>query len=364
MPHSCLRIGLDARPLIKQYGGIPRYVYELVKELGQYENLTLVLFSHQPVHVPASIKAEVVIDNVYKSSPGTLWYSLRAGYLARKANLNLFWATNHIVPLGLPRNLPVVTTVHDLVYLRFPQTMDRKNLLIHKLLFASSLKRSTAIITCSKSIANEIRNAFPRQQKPLHTIFPGRLNAITPTPVPVPAAPYLLYVGAMEPRKNLNALLRGFNSLVVDKETNIKLVLVDGAPGWGKQLAVAENIVSNIIFTGALSDEQLAFFMQRAQALVMPSLYEGFGLPIIEAVGRCPVIASDIPVFRELQTYMPDLQLVDFNVPSLAEKLAKAMAACNTPLNFKSPECASQFTWPVAAEKICKLFSSLSTQGR
>jgi len=188
-------------------------------------------------------------------------------------------------------------TIHDLSYLRHPETVSAASARYRELV-PRSLARAAVVLTPSQATADLVREAYdvtaPVVVTPLG-VDPGWSTAAPPdealrTQLGLPTS-YLLFVGTLEPRKDLRTLIDA-HRLLADAPP---LVLV-GPAGWGEQLDTA-----GCITTGYLEDDRLRRVVAGAAALVLPSLDEGFGMPVIEALATgTPVVASDLPVLREV----------------------------------------------------------------
>lgn len=206
-----------------------------------------------------------------------------------------------------------VTTVHDLTFLYFPELVESKNLAHLRRVVPRTLRQADLILTVSQAIKNEIISEF--------SINPDQILAL---PIPVsdlwrnfnpqttqaklPSAlakqKYISFVGNFEPRKNLPVLIEAYLQLPEDLRQSYKLVIA-GSQSWQNQQAQtiidhANSQHTNIFQLSGLGDEEIANLVFHSSLHILPSLYEGFGMPIVEAmtVGT-PVIASDIPVLHE-----------------------------------------------------------------
>lgn len=181
-------------------------------------------------------------------------------------------------------------TIHDLTWWKYPETSSRLGLAYYKPLMERIAKRPGQLIaTVSETVADEIRNMFPRSKVSVISNV-VELEPGSGTEFDNPR-PYFLAVGSVEPRKNLDRLVEGFGISRLGSDFDLILV---GRNAWGE-------LPKGVKFTGRVSDEELVGIYQGAQAVVAASLYEGFGLPVVEATALgVPVVASDIPVFREV----------------------------------------------------------------
>lgn len=201
--------------------------------------------------------------------------------------------------------------VHDLTFLYYPEAVEEKNLAHLKRVVPRSIKKADFIITVSNAIKAEIVKEF--KIKPENIVV---------TPIPptnknfqennyeihkrynIPTEKFIFFIGNLEPRKDLPTLIEAYRKLPEAIKREYSLVIA-GGNGWKTEkseasLKAAKEANENIIAIGPIDHSITPAFYQKATMLVMPSLYEGFGMPILEAmVNHCPVIASDIPVLRE-----------------------------------------------------------------
>lgn len=204
------------------------------------------------------------------------------------------------------------TVVHDLTFLKFPEYMEEKNLAYLRRVVPDAIKKSDFIITVSDHVKQEIINTYD--------IDPSRCIS---TPIPpddiyfkksskeihqkynIPTKKYIYFIGTIEPRKNVTTLINAYISLPSDIKEEYSLVLAGGY-GWKtgpirEVLQDALDTKENIIHIGYIDQEDASSLHQKASLFIQPSTYEGFGMPILEAMAsETPVLTSDIPVFREV----------------------------------------------------------------
>jgi glycosyltransferase involved in cell wall biosynthesis len=245
------------------------------------------------------------------------------------------------------RTSRVVLTLHDLTWWKLPETASSLGRSYYAPLAHVAVRRGAHLVTATNAVADELRDHFQ---------IGGDRITVVPlgTALPVPSAPmrrprpYVLFVGTQEPRKNLHLLSEAYRSSGLASTHDL---LVVGRPGWGVQVPGAE-VLSD------LDDERLAAAYAGATALVMPSLYEGFGLPVVEAIcAKVPVICSDLPVLREVSG--GHATFVD---PADVDALAAALLASP---NMSAPPGAdswarSQWDWGAAAATLSALYRRLS----
>ncbi len=238
-------------------------------------------------------------------------YAFYIGFFCRRHKTDVFHnLTNYI---AFNTGCPVVTTIHDLASLKFPDIrLNRLHWFIYKFIFPKLLSLSDCLVAISQSTANDIEQYYKlgdRTSVVYNGIDHDRFNTKQERfsekfPIDLPDQ-YLLFVGYITPKKNLSVILPALKSILQSGHL-IKLVLV-GKRGYGSEsffsLVEEMNLGESIIETGFVTDEQLTHIYQNATAFIFPSLYEGFGLPIVEAMAcGTPVIASDILPHRELIT--------------------------------------------------------------
>ena len=293
-----MRVGLDATPLLGNRTGVGRYALSLLTALAAYDDeLVATAFTFRgrdALTVPPGVG--VAARPAPARGLQELWargdwppVELLCG------SVDVFHATNFVLP-PLRRARGVVT-IHDLSYLHHPETVSTASAR-YRALVPRSIARAAAIVTPSQVTADAVRDAYDPRVPVLVT--PLGVDPIWATAEPLDDAArsrlglpssYLLFVGTLEPRKDLATLLAAVR-LLPDAPP---LVLV-GQAGWGEQLDV-----SGCITPGFLGDDLLPSVMAGAAALVLPSRDEGFGLPVVEALSAgTPVVASDLPVLREV----------------------------------------------------------------
>lgn len=203
------------------------------------------------------------------------------------------------------------TVVHDLTYLYYPEVVEQKNLAHLRRVVPRSIRKADFIITISETIKAELIKEFsvPPEKfivttiPPDATYFQKNTNEIHKK-YGIPTQKFIYFIGNLEPRKDLPTLIEAYRKLPVAIKKDYSLILA-GGNGWKTEksrqsLAEAQDAGENVVHVGFVDSKDAAAFYQHASMFVMPSIYEGFCMPILESMASgCPVIASDIPVLRE-----------------------------------------------------------------
>lgn len=311
-----MKVALELQPVCGKRSGIGTYTYELAKRLKNEDwlefqgNLFNFLKRNNNDDALSGITMPINENSllpygVYRR----VWHALPIPYkymFPQHADLSVFF--NYIVP---PRiNGHVITTIHDMTYLRFPETMERKNLQRIEKDIQYSVERSDRIITVSEFSKREIIELLDVPEKKIAvipnapTFSKGKVDFAALSEKFHIASPYLLYVGTIEPRKNLVRLIRAFDCLKRKYGIPHQLVLA-GGKGWVYEeiyeTAASVAASRDIRFIGYVSQSEKNTLYQNASAFVFPSLYEGFGIPPLEAMQfRCPVVCADAASLPEV----------------------------------------------------------------
>jgi len=313
-----MRVGLDGYPLSEPRTGVGHYTLELARALAvNFPSDQFELVSPLPFHssvleqLEATTPPNLLLTKAKSSSLRGHWWAVGLPLYARQAGFDIFHGTNYDVPLWKSR--PSVLTIHDLSVLLYPKTQERRAVRRARVRLPLMIRRARAIITDTASVKAEVCNRFQIKPAKVSAIHLAPRSCFQPLSQSESAATlnrlgvtkdFLLFVGTLEPRKNLLTLLKSFGQLRQHGETATQLVLA-GAEGW--LMDETFNFLretggqDQVRLTGYLTDDELRALSSSCRALVYPSLYEGFGLPPLEAMAcGAPVIASRIAAFQEI----------------------------------------------------------------
>jgi glycosyltransferase involved in cell wall biosynthesis len=361
-----VRIAVDAKLLANPGTGIGRYTRELLSHMTAMGHEWL-LYGERPFFSELT-GSERVLARFGSAEEGSLkglwWSQFVYRRWARRDAADLFWSPRHHLPLLLPAGLPRVVTVHDMVWRQFPQTMPRRRLWLERALMGPSLRSADRIICVSRFTASELFRYYPSAMGRCRVIHCGvERHAVVSRPSIELPERFMLFVGTPEPRKNLPRLLRALSGLKEDPV--VPPLLVVGSGGWGQEdlpgLVASLGLEDRVLLAGYLGDAELEWVYSKASALLMPSLYEGFGLPALEAMGHgVPVVAASTAALPEV-VGGAGLMVNPFSEADIAEAVRRLMhdAALRADLSKRSLERARAFSWRRAAEETLAVFEAV-----
>ena len=309
-----MQIGIDGRSLGPMQTGVGTYLSENLKHHPFTSGSARIhLFSHRPA---ATTLADPSTLHVSRAFYGLPWYLFSAYRTINNCQLDIFWGAQNLLPCNLSKALPCVITIHDCVHQAgwgFSPSIAYN--LLHRYFIPQAIQRSSSILAVSNFVADEIQRYYGVTHAKLEVIPLGvsshfSLQNIKASEIPRILdryqihTPFILGVGTLEPRKNLKTLLQAFGLLPINLRKKYQLVLA-GKSGW-RTKGLSQSLKSlpqdcRIVLTGYVAREHLPSIYAAAEIFVFPSLYEGFGLPVLEAMAAgCPVIASSSSSLKEL----------------------------------------------------------------
>lgn len=370
------RIGIDGRPFQTDLTGTGRYVFELCRALdGLLLGAEFFVYSNRPISLPAISDRWRFVDDtssIMAGLPSSIWYLERVGTLAKRDSIDVFWGCANYLPRGLGscRN---VLTVLDLVPQLYPETMSFKHRLFHNLYFSNSLARADRLVTISQGSRHRIAQTFGKSvDAVVYPCVSEQFGTVSPEEVKRVRNQFglrdsfLLAVATLEPRKNLTALIDALILLKAERQIKVPDLVLVGQAGWkaralSRMIAKARSAGVRIVLTGFVSDRDLRGLYAASAACVFPSVYEGFGMPVLEALAcGTHVLASDVPEIREAgaayATYFEP------TTEGIARAVEQFMKSCN----YRSPDKTTAdrtldhaSTWAKEADKLAKVIKSV-----
>ncbi len=362
-------IGVDGNEAnVERRVGVSVYALNLLKYFKKKANRETqfrVYLRYPPKDLPeetAYFKYEVV--------PGRfLWSQIFLPIrLFRQKNIDVFFSPAHYLPRFSP--VPTVVTIHDLSYLYFPGDFLKKDLFQLKNWTEYSLKQAKKIIAVSKTTKKDIVKSYQVKDEKIEVIYNGYEKNIK---YQIPNIklehtdhPYILYVGTLQPRKNISGLINAFDKFK-KLYPEFKLTIA-GKKGWLYDKIFDQvtdlGLEGDVYFADFVTDNQLMFLYKNAFCFVMPSFYEGFGIPILEAMSfECPVIASFSSSLPEIGA---DAALYfDPNNPyDLVEKikLLKDDPTLRSDLIAKGKKRIKEFSWDKCAKQTLEVIKEAAAK--
>jgi glycosyltransferase involved in cell wall biosynthesis len=303
-----VRVLVDAHMLGHRETGNETYVRGLLSGLASLDGIA-VAAAVQPGHriVDPSLDSITWLPLPTNSSWRRLCRDLAR--LCRTWGADVVHST-YIAPYGSP--CPVVVSVHDVSFRRYPHYFSWRDRALFSALLPRSLRRATGILTLSDHARSELCQFFPRLRTPIHVVpaAPGGLFRPIDATVAQPALarhglrrPFLLAVGSVQPRKNLARLVEAY-SYLHQRHPDVHLAIV-GPRGfrssWVRNTIVDRGLSRSVRLLGYVPEDDLVALYNSAIGLVYPSVYEGFGLPVVEAMAcGLPVIAANTSSLPEV----------------------------------------------------------------
>lgn len=299
-----MKIGFDAKRIFNNITGLGNYSRYIIKILSTYfpEN-EYILFTPKN-----KLKYSFEQITVQPKIP-FLWREIFINFNKIYKKLDIYHGLSNEIPLNIDKKVKKIITVHDLIFLLFPnyyKLIDRE---IYKFKLRNSLNNADKIITISNTTKNDLLNFFKIDEQRIVTIYQScneifkkkydknQINEVL-NKYKLPNQ-FILFVGRIEPRKNLELIIKSI------RDIDISLIVIGKKTDYYKKindLIKFFNIEKKVLFFDNIYDnEELAKIYQASSLCVYPSLYEGFGIPIIEAIySNVPIIVSDINIFKEV----------------------------------------------------------------
>ena len=353
-----MKIAMTAEVLEKEhYSGIEQYVYNLAHQLLELNFVDLTLIASR--NFPQSLFPDHT--SVIHHAPRLIFGSglLSAALFPPKglAEFDLVHCPTVTAPFFFRPGSKVIMTVHDLTPILFPRLHTRRSTLYYRYLLKQRLRFVDRFIAVSRRTKEDLVDLFGLPSDKIDVVYSGVSSQYKPSTQI--RDNFLLAVATLEPRKNLKRLIQAYVDLRKEREIQDRLILV-GKKGWSYDdiLTVPTEYKDDIVFTGYLPEKDLIRLYQTARLFVYPSLYEGFGLPVLEAMAcGCPVITS-------CTSSMPEVagEAALYIDPSNTVSLKHAICTLvhddeqRAKLAIEGPQRALQFSWQRCADQTLEVY--------
>ena len=372
---SRLRVGVDIRPLYEPLTGIGWYLYHLLHEIAKRDDVELFLFGDARITDLGPMLHADIPPNAH-----LCWFDLRgrgrisrpqraitaAAYVLWMAliDCDVMFAPNYFLPrlLGAIARRRVIT-VHDLTYKRHPELLQKETLHNLQVHMPREIAAADAIICVSESTRDDLLQSYEVDPRRVFAIHSG-VSIAAGGGGATPNLPdrYILFVSTIEPRKNLRVLLDAFERLKKRGAYDGELVVV-GRMGWKSDDLIPRLRSRDVLHLDYLPPNELASVYRKAEIFVFPSIYEGFGFPLLEAM------ASGVPSIAARSSSLPEVgaDAALYFDPSNArelegaiEQLLKDRGLCEE-LIARGKRRVAEFRWDVTAEQTLTVMRKVSS---
>lgn len=361
-----MRVAVDAsRTTIPQRTGTENYALQLIRHLLKADQHHFTLYFRDEPPPDLFMSASTWTPRVIPWP--RMWTHLRFATALWRSRPDVTFVPAHTLPRFFPGK--AVVTVHDLGYLHFPDAHPEKERRYLDWSTAFSARRATLVVADSEATRHDLSHHYAIPLEKIYVVYPGCDEALGPVDdtdyvrakYHLPAQ-YLFFLGTLQPRKNIARLVQAFGRWRDRTGKPDVYLVLGGKPGWLYQEAWTTG-VENVLLTGYVADEDVPALYSGALGFVFPSLYEGFGFPVIEAM-RC-----EIPVLCSNTSSLPELAgeaaiLVDpLDVDAIAAGIDQLVndTTLRAQLVEKGSIQATQFTWERAAQQTLAVLEKAAT---
>jgi glycosyltransferase involved in cell wall biosynthesis len=303
-------VAVDLRSLVRAPTGIGIHTRELLVRLAPRGEQQFVGMAHAPLADPTPLAAAGVALETHPTFRGVAWQQVRLPRRLARGDIDLFWSPLMTLPWNTP--VPSVVTVHDLTAVLYPETHRFKVIWSILPFLRRTVETATRVVTVSESAAADLRFHFPQCAQRLRVVPNGVDPGFVPASAEQVAATrerlgcpegYLLYAGTIEPRKHVEVLAEAW-AYLRDQDPKLPPLLLAGDPGWGApglRRRLRQLAPHGVRQLGRVDHPTLVELLQAASLFVYPSAYEGFGLPVLEAM------ACGVPVVTTTASSLPEV---------------------------------------------------------
>ena len=353
-------IGINAVAAFKHpRTGVEEYVYQLIKHLTMLENSKkhrFILYNQNKNNFDFKLPDNFKIKRLKWSLP--MWTQVRLSAEMIKNKPEILFIPVHVLPLVHSKNS--IVTIHGLEYEYYPEMYPLKHLKYLRWSTKYALKNAQKIIAVSENTKNDLVKLYGADPEKIKVVYHGvNLLESKSELENKNKEKYILSIGRLETKKNIHGLIKAFNLLKKKYQVSHKLILA-GTKGYGFK-EIFNNVKNNdIIFSGYVPEEEKMLLLEKAEMFVLPSFYEGFGMPILEAqTANCPVITSNISSMPEVAG--DGAILID---PNNVEQMTEAMYKIINDNEFKKrlikqgSQNVKRFSWQKCAQETSQVLTN------
>ncbi len=351
-----MKIVFDTSILNYTNAGVARYIKEIIQSfynLGFYN----IKKATNKKHISNNRNIQRILNFIDQ----LFWYRKGLCKYVKDVECDLLHCPSFAAPHNI--NKPMVITIHDVYFLRNPKAFHIYHYPLSKYYLKNSINKAEKIICVSNFTKKELLYFYPNVEEKIHVIYEGtsiKSHFSNDKNYPEYNFPFILSVATIEPRKNLVNVIKAF-SLIKDKIDH-KLILVGGY-GWKNKViySLVKNLAleNRVLFTGFVTDEELAWLYQNTKLFVYIPFYEGFGLPVIEALSMgCKCITSDIGALNEISNNYSE-RVNPYDVEMISEQILHSLNDDKKNNSDELKQWMTQFTWERAASETLKLYKEI-----
>jgi len=359
-------IGIDAsKAAIKNRTGVENFVYELILNLPKVDK-DHIFFLYTDQKLPKVLHTPFNFLQRYRPFP-FFWNKIRLPFALRESMPDVYLQPAYMIPFSAPKKS--IAIIHDFAWAKFPQSYTCKDRFLQKLTLRNIVKKAQKIICVSKSTKDDLVSYYPEAKERIevvHLAGNSSLKKIThPRDVLGIKEKYFLSVGRLEERKNTKRIVEAFYKAKETGNLPHKLVLA-GKPGFGYDsilgaISQNERYKKDVVVPGYVKEQDINDLFSGAEALLYPSIYEGFGITALDAMkSGTPVITSDSSSLPEVVGNAAIL--VDpLDISQIAAKMVQIAGnkKLREELIDKGLRQAEKFSWPKTAREIIELLEKL-----
>ena len=358
-----MRILIDATPLLLRSAGVKTYTYHWIQHLFEEAR------NEQILTFPKLDNFSALNHERSMASPARTFYQLGMLFAANRFSgvplldwtipkVDVFHASNQV--RNPPRKTRLTATIYDMTCRLLPELHTADNIRADESLVRNLISRAEGLIAISENSRQDALRLLKLNPECIETIYPGVADVYFDARATPAERPYVLYVGAIEPRKNVDTLLDAWESSTLHRDFDL---LIAGASGWAAEKTVARLAArpTGVRHLGYVPEDELPGLTAGARAFVYPSLYEGFGLPLAQAM------AANVPAITSNVSSLPEIAgegalLVD---PRSAVEIRLALEKLLTSpslqqqLRSAGRARAEQFRWKKCARQSLEFFRKL-----
>jgi len=354
--------------------GNQTYILNLFRAIREIDRVNQYTFYYNK---PSAKKVEA--SNFYHKihQAPLMWTQRVFPFLLRRDKPDILFMPIQMLPFLKAKKQKSVVTIHDLAFLLYPETFPPKDAFLHKLYVREAINKADHLIAITEATKQDIIKFYNINPAKITVVYHGvdkdrfrlmqkgeeNLIAEVKTKYNI-TKPYLLYIGNVQPRKNIQGLIKAYQQLRANTKHNYQLVIA-GAKAWLVDEVMKEignSYRDDIIFTGRFEDAELTPLLWGADLFVLPSFYEGFGLPILEAMAcGVPTVVSDTPSLVEVGG-KASLSFDPHNIDDMAKVLDNILSddKLRKKIRKLGLKRVAEFSWDRCAKETVKIIEQVN----